>query len=358
MDGGSSTFERRRFRCAAAAVALLAAAGCSEEPEKAPAKAAIRPAKLIDVAAAETKRRFALPAKIEASASADLAFQLAGLVASISVREGQTVAAGAEIARLDRRDLEIELRTAQANYAAAEGDFQRAERLIRRGNISRAAHEQRKTRLQVTKAARDAARKRLDDGVLRAPFAGIVAAVQSEAFENVAAREPVITLQSTGAAEAVVQVPAALMAESKRFEPVATALTLDAAPDAPIPAEFHSIATRADPAQQTFEARFVFTPPPDLLVLPGMTGTLRAIVTFPGERRITIPIEAVLGEADARYVWVVDPDSMTVSKRKVELGRGVGRTLPVTAGLAAGETVVAAGVSHLHEGMRIRRYAP
>jgi len=51
-------------------------------------------------------------------------------------------------------------------------------------------------------------------------------------------------------------------------------------------------------------------------------------------------------------VWVVDPDSMTVSKREVVLGDGAGETLPVERGLAAGEIIVAAGVSYLHEGMQ------
>ena len=361
MGGDHSTAGRRRprrWRLCCVAAAVLAAAGCSEEPEKAPAEAPVRPAKLIEIAAAETLRSFVLPADIEAAASADLAFQLAGLVTSIAVREGDRVAEGAEIARLDRRDLRTELTTAQANYRAADGEFQRAERLIGRGTISRAVHEQRKTRRDVAKATLDAARKRFDDGVLRAPFAGIVAAVHTEAFRNVAAREAVVTLQSTGAARAVVQVPATLLAESKRFRPMEMLLLLDAAPDTPIAAAFHSIATRADPARQTFKAQFAFTPPADLVVLPGMTGTLRATAAFPGETGIAIPIEAVLSEADKRYVWVVDVDSMTVSKREVTLGGGVGPTLPVIAGLTAGETVVAAGVSYLHEGMRIRRYAP
>ena len=53
------------------------------------------------------------------------------------MREGETVAVGAEIARLDQRDLRIELATAQANFDAAESDFQRAERLIGEGAISR-----------------------------------------------------------------------------------------------------------------------------------------------------------------------------------------------------------------------------
>ena len=137
-------------------------------------------------------------------------------------------------------------------------------------------------------------------------------------------------------------------------------MVLDAVPAKPVPATFHSIVTRADPVAQTFEVRFAFTPPPDLRILPGMTGTVRSklVITGNGGAQIAVPIEAILSEADARYVWVVDADTMTVSKRAVMLGDGVGETLPVLDGLAVGETIVAAGVSYLHEGMRIRRYEP
>ena len=115
------------------------------------------------------------------------------------------------------------------------------------------------------------------------------------------------------------------------------------------------------PAAQTFEVRFSFTPPPGLVILPGMTGAVRSTVAIAGDAgaaQIAVPIEAILSEAGLRYVWVVDTDSMTVAKREVILRDGVGETLPVRSGLAAGDTIVAAGVSYLHEGMKIRRYEP
>ena len=283
------------------------------------------------------------------------------MLAAIDVREGDRVAQGAEIARLDQRDRQAELATARANFEAAESDFQRIDKLVAGGAVSRADHERRRTQRDVAKASLDLARKRLDDTVLRSPFAGVVAAVHVEAFQNVAARQPVATLQTTGAVEAVVQAPATLVAHSGRIEPLETVVVLDAAPDAPMPATLHSTAARADPAAQTFELRFAFTPPEGVVILPGMTGNLRATLAVAGEEggaRINVPIAAILSEAHTRYVWVVDSDTMTVSKREVVLGDGVGETLPVERGLAAGETIVAAGVSYLHEGMQVRRYQP
>jgi HlyD family secretion protein len=55
---------------------------------------------------------------IEAT-EADLGFQIGGRVAAISAREGDAVAAGSELARLDRAELEARLRAAKAQVAAA-----------------------------------------------------------------------------------------------------------------------------------------------------------------------------------------------------------------------------------------------
>lgn len=339
---------------------LLLVVGCSGDSEGPPAERPVRPAKLHVVSAAGSVRSVSLPAVIDASASADLAFQVPGLVAAISVREGETVTLGTEIARLDKRDLTTELTTAQVNHDAAVSEFQRAERLIVENAISRAVYEQRQTQLELAQAALEAARKRLGDSVLRSPFAGVVAALHVEAHQNVAPQQVVATLQSIETAEAVVQVPAALVANAGRIEPLETRVVLDAAPERPIPATFHSIVTQADPAAQTFEVHVAFTPPPDLRILPGMTGTVEStlVIAEDGGSQVAVPIEAILSEEGARYVWIVDGDAMTVSKRAVTLGDGIGETLPVLDGLVAGETIVAAGVSSLHEGMRIRRYEP
>ena len=331
-------------------------AGCGE-PE-ATGDAPVRPAKLVEVGAVENLRTISLPAVVEALSSVELGFQMAGQVVAVDVREGERIAQGAEIARLDQRELDLELAKAQANHDAAEADLQRAERLAGAGNISESSYEETKTRRDLALVALNGARQRLDDSGLRAPFAALVADVHVEAFQNVAPRQTVVTLQTGGVMAAVVQVPSTLVARSNRFEPLGTVMVLDSAPDRPIAAEFRSFAMRADPARQTFEVRFAFAPPEDPRILPGMTGTLRGTVTAVGNRAVTVPLEAVFSEADARYVWVVDVESMTVSKREVLIGAGVGSTLSVDAGLTPGETIVAAGVSQFHEGMRIRRYEP
>lgn len=348
-----------RWQCAymALLVSVLAGCGSSSEVSDAPA---IRPAKLIEIQASTDIRTLTLPAVIEAQSSAELTFQVGGLLAQLNVRSGQRVQAGDLIAQLDQRDFANDLTQAQAQFDQAASEFGRAERLIKESAISRSVFEQRQSQLEVATAALDSARKRLGDTELRAPFDGVIAQVAGEAFQTISARELIAVIQSTGAALAVAQIPATLVARSDLIEPIELVVALETAPNKPVPATLVSVDTQADPTTQTFQAEFAFEPPADIVILPGMTGSLDATLRIgnaDGTReQISLPLEAILSSGQEQFVWVVDPDSMLVNKRTIEIGSGIGAQIPILSGLAAGDLVVGAGAAYLHEGMQVRRY--
>ena len=342
-------------------LAGLAACGAQDAVEEAPPS--IRPAKLIEIAATSNVRSLTFPAIVEASASVDLTFQVGGLIEDVAVKEGDEVSSGQVIARLDQRDFRNNLATMQAQFDSAESEFSRAERLLAQDAIAESVYEQRQSQRDVARASLDSARKALDDTVLRSPFDGVVAVVHAVDFQNIAAQQEVVTLQTTGAAEAVVQIPATLVANSGRIEPVATTLMLDAAPEQRLPAEIFSAATQADPQTQTFEVRFAFTPPDNLLVLPGMTGTIESRLVLAAQDgstdQITVPLGAIISEGDQTFVWLVDTETMTVSRQEIvtnDGSEGIGEQLAVSSGLSPGDIIVGAGAAFLHEGMQIRRF--
>ena len=339
-------------------LALLVAScsGGSEEEAESP----VRPVKLIEVTTSDDIRTQSLPAVIEAARSSDLTFEITGTLQQLLVQDGDFVRRGQPIARLDPRTFENDLASARAEFNNANAEYQRAERLVAEDAIARNVYEQRRTALEVARAQLDTARVRLGDTVLRAPFSGVIARVHVERFENVGAQQEIVTLQTQGGAEAVIQVPATLIANSGQIRPLESTLTLDAAPEARIPTTFRSAATQADPSTQTFEARFNFQPPAGLLILPGMTGTLTARLSLETpeivNEGVSVPMAAILSDGEQRYVWLVNIRNMTVHRRNIVALPANGETLLVTSGLRAGDTIVGAGASYLHEGMRIRRY--
>ncbi len=321
---------------------------------------AARPAKIITVQSVSSVRAINLPALIEASRSTDLTFEVAGSLQQLLVKAGDDVKRGQVIARLDRRMFSNEVSTNQAQYNNALTEYRRAERLVKEDALARSVFEQRGTQLAVARAALDTAKIRQSDTVLRAPFSGVIADVVAERYENVGPGVPIAVLQTSGRAQAVTQVPAAIVANSGQIQPVETILTLDAAPDQEISTRLKSVTTQANPQTQSFEVRFDFTPPKGLLVLPGMTGTVRSKLAL-GDAiiksdAVSVPLSALLVKGGKHFVWVVHPRKMTVTQREVMIDKDFGETIPVTKGLKSGEKVVATGAEYLRPGMKVRQF--
>lgn len=71
---------------------------------------------------------------------------------------------------------------------------------------------------------------------------------------------------------------------------------------------------------------------------------------------ITVPMTAIMTEGSKKFVWAVNNESMIISKRGIVV-EGVGVKLKVTNGLKVGEIIVAAGVSQLSEGTKVRSWS-
>ncbi|MEM6635333.1 MAG: efflux RND transporter periplasmic adaptor subunit [Pseudomonadota bacterium] len=318
-----------------------------------------RPAKLIDVVEFDPTLSLVLPAEIEPSLKAVLTLQVGGLLVELPVAEGQPVSEGDLIAKVDSTELENTYNTAITELADAEDEYNRAEQLFESNTISRVSLDRAERELDIAQLALDTSRKQLEDATLLAPFDGVISEVNVEQFQTVSAATAVVNLQSLDNYEAFVSVPASSIANSAEVEIVETTLVLDVAPLLEIPAQFKYIAPQADPSTQTYEVRFEFEPPEGLIVLPGMSGEMRATATVPVAEDasiVDVPLSAIMFDGSETFVWRVEPDAMTVSRIPITVGEAVGEYLPVTAGLAVGDTIVAAGASYLAEGQEIRRW--
>jgi multidrug efflux pump subunit AcrA (membrane-fusion protein) len=100
--------------------------------------------------------------------------------------------------------------------------------------------------------------------------------------------------------------------------------------------------------------------PTDFNVLPGMTATvvldLSGVVDKEGVK--WVPVRSVQADSGLQpRVWILDPETMTVSSRPVTIGRMSGRMIEVREGLEGGEEIVAVGAPYLAEGMAVTRMA-
>jgi len=343
-------------------VLLLSACNSDVPTDDSKPETLVRPAKLIEVSQASTDQFLNYPAVIKSSQLKSLYFEVGGKLNELPVIEAQQVKKGDVLAKLDQRDLQATLASAKAQYENANIEYQRGVRLLKENAISKSQVEERKSKRNVSKSSLDTAQKALQDSVLIAPYDGTIAKVSIAKQQVVQAGKPVIDILGKGGLEAAINLPSSILARVDKDKAPATDsyIVLDAKPDLQVPATFKEAALQADAASQTYAVTFTFDAPEDLVVLPGMN----AVVWFRDPSRsstnaskIAIPLTAIATDGDQKYVWVVDSDAMTVSKRNIEAEKDVGTRIGVISGLDAGETIVSAGISALSEGMKVSRWS-
>ena len=109
----------------------------------------------------------------------------------------------------------------------------------------------------------------MDDAVLRAPFAGIIAEVYAENYENIKAQETVVRMFATEELLAVISVPSSDILNTRQTKIISLNLRFGSGGDS-IPAAYKEAVLDPDSATQTYRVKFSFAPPPQLNVLPGM----------------------------------------------------------------------------------------
>jgi RND family efflux transporter MFP subunit len=346
---------------AAVAGFFMLSIGCGEEP--APAAPVARPVKLLEVGAGGAGLESEYPGQIRPATNAEVAFEVDGKLIDFPVKESQQVEEGDVLARLDPRDYEADRDAAAAHAASAKADYSRAQVLFKEHVISKQEREKAQRNYEVTVARVQRAQKAVDDTVLRAPFAGVVARKIVNDFDNVVAKQPIVQLQTGSALEIVVNLPEQDFARiqrgltiEQRNEALEAAVVVSAIPGRRFPATLKEFATSADPKTRTFAVTFSFEAPDDVNIMPGMTAKLVGRGGTRAAQRRTVPVQAVVEDAGEQpYVWTVDPDSMRVTRTPVTLGELTGSSVEVREGLPTGGLIVVSGVHQLRDGMEVRR---
>lgn len=345
---------------AAVALSLLVSCKPEEDPE---AEVEARPVRTVTVTEKTVGTTVTLAGTIESQVQVDLGFRIGGRVAERLVNVGDQVEAGQVIARLDPSDEENGLRAAEASLVAAEGqmneartDYERQRQLYDRGFVSRAGYERAETVLTNAVSQADSvraqyliAKRRLNDTVLQADAPGRVTAIGAEPGEVVQVGRMIVQIARDGGLDAVFDVPASVL-ESAPADPKVS-VALSQTPSVSAEGRVREVAPRADPVTGTFRVRVGLIDPPAELRL-GSTVTGNAF--FGDVSAIEVPASALTRSETGPAVWIVDPDSLTVTLRDIEVERFLPASVSVSGGLVPGDVVVTAGVQALRPGQAVR----
>ena len=336
---------------------------------------------------------------LTAEEQADVAAETSGRVISTPVERGSPVTQGTELVRLSAVETEasvkeaeanaaqIEARLAQpangsfdvnrvpevanarANFALAESEFSRIEKLLAERVVSQSEYDQRKTQveaarqllesakngaeqqyqaLQAARARVTLARKAASDTVVRAPFSGVVVERLVSTGDYVTRGTKVAQVVRIMPLRIALTVPEQFVADVKVGQPVS--FTVDAFSGRAFEGRvrYVSPSLRADQRALTVEA---VVPNSNGELKPGMFAT--ALIQQPNKvQAVLVPTASVRVVSGTSRVFVIAGDR--AEERLVTTGQVLDQLVEITAGLSRGEKVATANVPQLVDGVKVQ----
>lgn len=275
--------------------------------------------------------------------------QLAGALLHVAVEEGDVVRAGQVLARIDSRELQAQMRSAEATLEVARRAAERSEQLRAQQIITVAEYEAEQAAYAAALATHDQLRTRLNYATVRTPISGVVLEKLVEAGHVVGTQSRLFTVGDID--PLVVRVPVSELDVTALAAGDTVQVTVDALPGADLVGRVRRIFPAADSTTRLVPVEVALAGSSSRQVRPGFL----ARVTFalsPRTGVLTVPAGAVLEAASGSAVFVVD-DGRALRKR-VQRGDTYDGRVEITAGLSPGDTVVVAGNAELRDGAAVR----
>ena len=282
-----------------------------------------------------------------ANESVDIASKVSNLVVAVPFAEGQKVRRGDLLVELDGEQARAEVAIAEAALKESRSQYDRSRELYSTKVLSESQLDQIEATLKANEARVAAARSRLGDLQIRAPFAGRVGLRRISVGSLVGPGTIITTLDDTDTIKVDFTVPEAFLAA------VTPGLAVTARsvsyPDQVFSGKVASVDSRVDPSTRSITVR-ALVPNPSGLLKPGMFLTVH--LARDATDALVVPEQALVPEQGDMFVFLVKDG--TVEKRLVRIGQRRVGNVQVVQGLSAGDLVVTEGTQKLRDGARVQ----
>ncbi|HYE01326.1 MAG TPA: efflux RND transporter periplasmic adaptor subunit [Alphaproteobacteria bacterium] len=282
--------------------------------------------------------------------------EVEGRVERILFEDGQRVAQGAPLLRLDDAVLRARLDEAEASLQLARRQFERAEELFARNAGTGRSRDEAFAALRADEARVRMLRASLAKVELKAPFAGVLGLRRVSVGDYLRPGQEVVNLEQLDPIKVEFQMPERFLGQLRAGQTVT--LRSDAYPDRLFEAKVEAIDPRIDRGARSLRLRAIAANP-DGLLRPGQFVTVTVRVD---ERRdaLFVPEQALIAQGDKRLLFRVDGTAEAGRAALVEVRTGlrIAAQAEVLEGLAPGDTVVTAGHQKLRDGAPVRAVPP
>ena len=273
--------------------------------------------------------------------------EVAGRISIIAFQEGQRVAKGVTLVRLDPAINQAEVQQARANLKLAQSKYERAVDLAKQNFISGQAKDEAENNLRVAEAAVALADARLAKTEIKAPFAGIIGLRVVSVGDYVKEGADVVNLESIDPLKVDFRVPEIYLTQLAVGQTLS--VTLDALPGKSFEGKVYAVNPLIDAAGRSVVIRAVVHNA-DTMLRPGMFARVR-LITRDEKQALVVPEQAIVPQGDEQYVFRVADGK--VARVKVDIGQRRDGRVEVLKGLAPNDVVVTAGQLKLRDGMAV-----
>jgi membrane fusion protein (multidrug efflux system) len=286
-----------------------------------------------------------------ANEAVEVTSKTSNIVTAVHFSDGQRVRQGQVLVELDSAQARADVAEAEAARADSASQVKRSKELLATRVLSEAQYEQLEATLKANEARLAAARARLADTVIRAPFSGRVGLRRVSVGSLVNPGTVITTLDDISVIKVDFAVPENFIAGLRQGLKVTA--TAAAFPGREFSGTVTGVDSRVDPVSRSVIVRAEIANPSGELK-PGMFLNVR--LTRDEHDALMIPEGALVPEQSRQFVFVVE-DGQAL-RREVRIGRREPGRVEIVAGLEPGERVVVEGTQKLREGSLVREAAP
>jgi membrane fusion protein (multidrug efflux system) len=282
-----------------------------------------------------------------ANEAVEVTSKSSNIVTAVRFRDGERVQKGQVLVEMDSAQARADLAAAEAARADSASQVKRSKELLSTRVVSEAQYEQLEATLKANEARVDAARSRVADTVIRAPFAGRVGLRHVSVGSLVNPGTTIATLDDSSVIKVDFAVPENFLASLR--EGLKVYATAAAFPSREFQGTVAGVDSRVDPVSRSVTVR-ALVPNADGALKPGMFLNVR--LARDERDALMIPEAALMPEQSRQFLYVVEDGRAT--RREVQIGRREPGRVEVVAGLQPGERVIVEGTQKVRDGAAVR----
>ncbi|HEU6446968.1 MAG TPA: efflux RND transporter periplasmic adaptor subunit [Verrucomicrobiae bacterium] len=296
---------------------------------------------------------------VTAYSSVTVHSQIGGILSAVHFQEGDEVKSNALLFTIDPRPMEAALARDKAQLENAEAQFNRDKNLYEQKIESQDQFDTSKANLDALKATVQTDELNLSFTKIRAPFDGIVGALQKHRGDVIKAPDDtLVTINQIHPVYVQFAVPEHYLPEIQRqmkAGKLRAAVFFDGMTVPPPQGELTFVDNSVDTATGTIQLRATFSNEGNVL-WPGQFVRVDLTVSEI-TNGVVVSSQAVQTGQNGEFIYVVKADD-TVEERPIKIGISYDGMTVIDRGLKADETVVTDGQLRLAPGMKVAVKSP